>query len=162
MDSGIESLSGRIAPVVAALGLELWGVERARRGGEPLLRVYIDSAAGVTIGDCERVSLQLGAMLDAEEPASGRRALEVSSPGVDRPLFAVWQYRRFEGGEVRLRTRRPVDGRRRFRGTLLGVAPDAVRLDVAGEEMAFRLADVEKANIVGSRPGTRADRAGEA
>lgn len=162
MDSGTESLDARIAPVVAALGLELWGVERARRGGEPMLRVYIDAAAGVTIGDCERVSRQLGAMLDAEEPASGRRALEVSSPGLDRPLFAAWQYRRYRGREVRLRTRRPVDGRRRFRGTLVSVAPDAVGLDVAGEEMAFRLADVEKANIVGSWPGTRVDGATEA
>ena len=103
-----------LEPAVSALGFELVGVEfvSGRRG---LLRLYIDSEDGVTIDDCQAVSHQVSGLLDVEDPIQGQYSLEVSSPGLDRPLFRAADFERFAGHEVSLRLVAPVEGRRKFR-----------------------------------------------
>jgi ribosome maturation factor RimP len=105
-----------LEPVVRGLGYELWGVEFDPRQRHPILRVYIEHPQGITLRDCERVSRQIGSVLDVEDPIPGAYTLEVSSPGLDRPLFTEEQLRRHAGEVVQVRTERKLDDRRRFKG----------------------------------------------
>ncbi|MEI6413756.1 MAG: ribosome maturation factor RimP [Pseudomonadota bacterium] len=115
---------------VAALGCELVGIEwQARPWGYSLLRVYIDKTEGVTVEDCARVSDQLSGILDVENPVPGRYRLEVSSPGLDRPLFELEQVTRFIGQQARLRLERKIDGQRNLVGILKGIEGNAVLLE---------------------------------
>jgi len=141
----ITELSGT---TVQALGLELWGVELLQQGRYSLLRVYIEREEGVTIEDCEKVSRQVSALLDVEDPIAGEYTLEVSSPGVDRPLFSVEQYAKYVGSEVNLKLRRAVDGRRKFKGQIIKVSGDIVGLLVEGTEYDLEHSEIEKASIV--------------
>ncbi len=141
-------LDAIIEPAVAALGYELVGVEFLPQGRHSVLRVYIDSEAGIRVEDCERVSHQISGVLEVEDPISGQYTLEVSSPGLDRPLFKAEHYQRFAGSEVKLRLIRPLDGQRKFRGVLHGMREDAVVIEVEGQEITLPLADIEKANLV--------------
>lgn len=143
-----SQLQELIAPVVENLGLELWGIEYLPQGKHSVLRVYIDSQNGITMEDCERVSRQLSAVLDVEEPVSGHYSLEVSSPGLDRPLFTHQQYQRYCGQLVQVRVRRPINGRRRFVGTLQEASEDSLTLNVEGEVMTVPFAEVDKGNLV--------------
>ena len=136
-----------LAPAVEALGFELWGLEQLSQGRHSLLRIYIDAAPGVDVDDCARVSEQVGAILDVEEPISGDYVLEVSSPGVDRRLFRLDQYASYVGEELDLRLRRPFEGRRKFRGTLRGVEGDEVVLLVDDHEYLLPFGDIEKAQL---------------
>ncbi len=142
-----EKVKALIEPVVTAMGYELVGVEYITQR-RPTLRVYIDVPGGIQVSDCQRVSEQIGALLDVEDPIPGAYDLEVSSPGLDRPLFTPAHFERFAGHRVRIRMRVPIGGRRRFTGTLLGIQGDVVRLREGGEEFALPLADIEKANVV--------------
>lgn len=137
-----------IGTTVQALGLELWGVELLQQGRYSLLRVYIEREEGVTIEDCEKVSRQVSALLDVEDPIAGEYTLEVSSPGVDRPLFSVEQYAKYVGSEVNLKLRRAVDGRRKFKGQIIKVSGDIVGLLVEGTEYDLGHSEIEKASIV--------------
>jgi len=137
-----------VEPVVESLGYELVGVEYLSQGREGLLRVYIDSEDGITVEDCQRVSHQLSGVLDVEDVIHGHYSLEISSPGLDRPLFSAEHFERFAGAEVKLRLDAPLDGRRKFRGTLVGVEDGKVRLLVDGEEMRVPLGSIDKANLV--------------
>jgi len=137
-----------IGTTVKALGLELWGVELLQQGRYSLLRVYIEREEGVTIEDCEKVSRQVSALLDVEDPIAGEYTLEVSSPGVDRPLFSVEQYAKYVGSEVNLKLRRAVDGRRKFKGQIIKVSGDIVGLLVEGTEYDLEHSEIEKASIV--------------
>jgi ribosome maturation factor RimP len=118
------ALEGRIAPLVAGLGCELLGVETRSGGEHGLVRIYIDAPDGITVEDCERVSRQVSALLDVEEPMRGPYTLEVSSPGLDRPLFTPEHYRRFLGQRVKVSLVRLHEGRRHVTG-LLAAADDA-------------------------------------
>jgi ribosome maturation factor RimP len=109
-----------LRPGVESLGYELVGIEYQRGGRRGLLRIYIDAEAGVTVEDCERVSYQVSGVLDVEDPIPDGYTLEVSSPGLDRPLFSPRDYERFRGAAVRVRTRMAVEGRKNFSGTLEG------------------------------------------
>lgn len=130
------------------LGLELWGIEHLMRGRSSLLRIYIDSGQGITIEDCERVSRQVSGILDVEDPLPGEYTLEVSSPGLDRPLFSFEQYQRFVGEVVNLRLRSPIDGRRKFKGVLEKAEADRITLTADGALVNIAFAQIEKANIV--------------
>ncbi|MGI9250509.1 MAG: ribosome maturation factor RimP [Pseudohongiellaceae bacterium] len=161
-------LAELVEPTVNAFGLDLWGVELMTQGGGALLRIYIDAETGVDIEDCERVSRQVSAMFDVEDPIAGEYTLEVSSPGLDRPLFNAEQFARYVGEEVSVRTRTPVDGRRKFRGKILKVemtteakpeleaeaaiaakAEDGkIYLAVDDAEYGLSHSNIEKANIV--------------
>ena len=134
-------------PPVQALGYELVDLE-ARIGGNGLLRVYIDRAEGVGLDDCERVSRQLSAFLDVEAPLPGSYALEVSSPGLDRPLRTADHFERFAGHEAKIRLDVPLEGRRNFKGKLCGVEEAEIVIAVDGQAWRLPLADVASAHLV--------------
>jgi len=146
--SSVEKVTQLIKPTVQALDLELWGVEHASQGKYSVLRIFIEREAGVTIDDCERVSRQVSAIFDVEEPIAGEYTLEVSSPGMDRLLFTPQQFQRYRGEEVSVRMRTPVDGRRKFKGTLTDVVDDIIHIQVDGSDFELPHGDIEKANIV--------------
>lgn len=148
MKKSEATISGLIEPTVNALGLELWGIEHVSQGKFSTLRIYIESDAGITVDDCEKVSRQVSAILDVEDPISGEYTLEVSSPGLDRPLFSLEQFESFAGSEVSVRLRSPLDGRRKFKGIITQVSEGAVCIEVDGETFSLPHAEVEKANIV--------------
>jgi len=144
-----------LAPTVAALGLELWGAEYLPGSGNALLRLYIDvdeasAAQGRVVGieDCEAVSREVSALLDVEDPISGHYTLEVSSPGLDRPLFTAQQFARFAGEAAKLTLRVPQDGRRRVQGKITSVADGAVSLDVDGNALVIEMDNIDKAKLV--------------
>ncbi len=148
MASKRSQLDELLAPAVAALGYEYLGLEY-RQGKGALLRVYIDSPQGVGIEDCERVSHHVSTILDVEDLIPGEYNLEISSPGLDRPLFTLEQCRRFEGREIKVRMQSPIAGRRRFSGTLTAVTDtDIVLLLPEGESVSLSFDDVDKANLV--------------
>lgn len=140
-----ERLFELIEPVVTGLGYELVGVEFD--GGQRVLRVYIDSESGITLDDCSRVSYQLGAVLDVEDPIPGRYQLEISSPGLDRPLFTLAHFERFKGEMARLQLARLVEGRRRFKARLLGVDGDCVVLQDGDATFRIPFESIEKARL---------------
>lgn len=107
--------------VIEPLGYELVGVEHVAGRRDAIVRVFIDQEAGITVDDCALVSHQLSAQLDIDDPIPGQYALEVSSPGLDRPLFTIEQLRRFEGQRARVRLSEKQNGRRNFEGVLSGV-----------------------------------------
>ncbi|MGB2054932.1 MAG: ribosome maturation factor RimP [Porticoccaceae bacterium] len=138
-----------LQPVVEALGCELWGLELQSGGKTKLLRIYIDRAEeGVGIEDCERVSRQSSAVLDVEDAINGEYILEVSSPGMDRPLYELSQYEQFIGEDISLRLRFPYEGRRNFKGRLTGVDGDEIIVVATDHEFLFPVEGIEKANVV--------------
>jgi ribosome maturation factor RimP len=151
-------ISRLLAPTVESLGLELLGVEYLPSAGSAVLRLYIDvqddgTGRHVGIEDCEAVSREVSAQLDVEDPISSNYTLEVSSPGVDRPLFGAAQFARFVGEQVKVTLKFPQDGRRRFQGRILKVEEETVHVEVeaAGglmQEIAFGIGNVEKARLV--------------
>lgn len=148
MQRNVQQINEMLRPVVTAMGYELVGVE-LRTGRPSLLRVYIDHAEGITVDDCERVSHQVGGLLDVEEPIGGDYTLEVSSPGLDRPLFEADHYRRFAGERVRLKLALPLDGRRKFSGLLRGLDDaEQVMLDTTQGEIAIPLTQIESARLI--------------
>lgn len=148
MNSSEVLITELIGTTVQALGLELWGVELLQQGRYSLLRVYIEREEGVTIEDCEKVSRQVSALLDVEDPIAGEYTLEVSSPGMDRPLFSIEHYLKYVGSEVDLKLRRPINGRRKFKGQIIKVSGDIVGLLVEGTEYDLEHSEIEKASIV--------------
>ena len=135
-------------PVVAALGCDLWGIEYQTQGRRALLRVYIDKAEGIGVEDCERVSRQVSSVLDVEDPIHVEYTLEVSSPGMDRPLFKLSQFVASVGEHVAVRLRQPFEGRRRFSGLLKGIENEEIVLEVDNEEYVLPYELIDKANIV--------------
>ena len=138
-----------LQPVVEALGCQLWGLDLQAGGKTKLLRIYIDRAEdGIGIEDCEKVSRQSSAILDVEEAINGEYILEVSSPGMDRPLYELDHYQQFIGEDISLRLRFPYEGRRNFKGRLTAVDGDEVVVVVADTEFLFPVEGIEKANVV--------------
>ncbi|MEQ8230356.1 MAG: ribosome maturation factor RimP [Gammaproteobacteria bacterium] len=143
-----DRLQALLEPTITGLGYELLGIERARHGESQLLRLYIDQPEGITVEDCERVSRQVGDVLEAERALRDDYTLEVSSPGLDRPLFTLEQHRRFLGEQVQLRLRNLVDGRRRLVGRLREVNADALVLEVDGAGFTVPYDEVERSRLV--------------
>jgi ribosome maturation factor RimP len=141
-------LTGLLRPLIEELGYELVGLEQSSNPKNPALVVYIDRPEGIAIEDCERVSREVAALLDVEDPISGHYNLEVSSPGLDRPLFTADHYRQFVGEEARVTMYAPVDGRRKFRGEILGCDDESVRLRQDGEEVVLDISNIAKARLV--------------
>jgi ribosome maturation factor RimP len=145
-----KELQKLLAPVVTALGYELVGVERLPQGGhQALLRVYIDHPEGISLSDCERVSYQVSGVLDVQDPISGHYTLEVSSPGLERPLFTLDHFIRFVGHKVRVRLTQPLNARRNFTGLLQRVL-DRNMIVVVCEETEYSLPydQIDKAHLV--------------
>lgn len=149
MGRATDKLTSLIESAVTALGYELVGVEQLSQGRHSIVRVYIDSASGITLDDCERVSHQVSGVLEVEDPIRGQYNLEISSPGLDRPLFTLAHFQRFIGQEVKLRLHVPVNGRRKLVGTIAGVEDETISLqDREGGVFEIELGDIDKANLV--------------
>lgn len=143
-----ERLTEMFEPVATALGCELWGVEYMAQGRRALLRVYIEKEGGIGVDDCEKVSRQVSSVLDVEDPIQSEYTLEVSSPGMDRPLFKLEQFESNVGETIAVRLRLPFEGRRKFTGLLKGIENDEIVLEVDNEEYVLPYELVDKANIV--------------
>lgn len=148
MSSKLEQLQAMLAPVVEALGYECWGVEFISQGRHSLLRVYIDHTNGIQVDDCEKVSRQVSGVLDVEDPISSEYTLEVSSPGMDRPLFTLEQFAKHAGEQVKIKLRSPFEGRRNFQGLLKGVEEQDVIVQADEHEYLLPVDSIEKANII--------------
>jgi len=148
VSSKLEQLQAMLAPVVEALGYECWGVEFISQGRHSLLRVYIDHANGIQVDDCEKVSRQVSGVLDVEDPISSEYTLEVSSPGMDRPLFTLEQFAKHAGEQVKIKLRSPFEGRRNFQGLLKGVEEQDVIVQADEHEYLLPVDSIEKANII--------------
>ncbi|MCG6659539.1 ribosome maturation factor RimP [Halomonas campisalis] len=142
------ALYALIEPVVTAMGFELWGIEYHSQGKHSQLVIYIDHADGVSVDHCADISRQVSAVLDVEDPISGEYRLEVSSPGLDRPLYTLDHFARYRGHQVALRLRTPFDGRRKFQGLLAGIEGDEVLLQLDGEEYCFPIESIDQARVV--------------
>ncbi len=147
MASKQELLQEMIAPIITSLGCELWGLEYLTQGRYTTLRIFIDAPNGVSLEDCEKVSRQVSAVMDVEDPIQGEYTLEVSSPGMDRPLYTFAHYARYVGEIVNLRLRMARDGRRRFKGEILKAENNEVLIAVEGKEYLFAVDAIDKANI---------------
>jgi ribosome maturation factor RimP len=150
MQGKAEQIQALLAPTIASLGLELLGVEFVPSGHSALLRLYIDAPGRmVGIEDCEAASREVSATLDVEDPIESEYTLEVSSPGVDRPLFTVAQFARFLGEQAKVQLRLPQDGRRRMAGRIVAAADGRVTLDVEGlGQLSVAMDNIEKARLV--------------
>src|SRR5262249_3768044 len=136
-----------LAPVVAGLGYQLWELEYQPRSGGGLLRVYIDSANGISLDDCEKVSRAVSETLDAADPIPGRYTLEVSSPGLDRVLRTREHFERFAGERVRLEMMQPVDGRKRFSVRLKAGGTSDITLELDGGTVRLPIDDIHRARL---------------
>ena len=136
-----------LEPTVEALGFELWGVEYLSQGRHSVLRVYIDAENGITVEDCAKVSVQVGGVLDVEDPITGEYTLEVSSPGMDRLLFELEQFPAYVGEIVELRLRSPFEGRRKFKGILKGIEGEDVVIQVDDHEYLLPHSAIDKARV---------------
>jgi ribosome maturation factor RimP len=142
-----EDLIGLLEPTVNALGYELIDLD-FRSGGGGLVRLFIDKDPAVTLEDCEHVSRQVGDLLDVEDPLPGGYVLEVSSPGLDRRLRTPAHFAAVIGAEVRVDLKRAIEGRRKFRGTLIEADANAIEMDVDGTKWQLPLAEVSVARLV--------------
>jgi len=137
-----------LEPVVTGMGYELVEIEYNPGSRHGLLRLYIDHEDGIVLDDCTEVSHQVSALLDVEDPIHGRYSLEVSSPGMDRPLRGIKDYERFTGEIVKIKTGMAIDGRRNFKGRLCGVEGDEINIECDGQQFYLPLASIEKARLV--------------
>ncbi len=186
MTDKATEISRMLAPTVASLGVELLGIEYLPAPGSALVRLYIDVPAAelgdasgvdddglprsVSIDDCQAVSREVSAQLDVEDPIAGNYTLEVSSPGLDRPLFTLQHYTRFLGETAKVTLRLPQDGRRRLTGVITRVDEDGVLFRVEDTEFLVAADNIDKARLVpdwaalglapvkpGSKPGAKSD-----
>lgn len=145
-----QQLETLLEPVVSSMAYEFVGMEFISQGRHSILRIYIDAENGVSVEDCAKVSHQLSAVLDVEDPIAGEYSLEVSSPGLDRPLFRLSHYEQFIGSEVKFRTLRPQleNGQRKFKGTINAVKNDNVIFIVDNETLSVPFTNIDKANLI--------------
>ncbi|MCC5825411.1 ribosome maturation factor RimP [Alkalimonas sp.] len=143
-----QQLIELLAPTVSAAGFELLGIEVLRAGKHSTVRLYIDHPDGVTVEHCANISREVGAILDVEDPISHEYMLEVSSPGLDRPLFTPEHFARAVGEKVDVKLAIPQDGRRKFKGILQAIEQDMLVIEIDGKQFRLLMDNVEKANIV--------------
>jgi ribosome maturation factor RimP len=143
-----EKLNEIVESVVTSMGYEFVGAEFHRNSKNSLLRIFIDQEDGITLDDCSSVSHQISGVLDVEDPIAGNYTLEVSSPGLDRPLFTADQFARFAGNKVKIKLLAPKAGRRKFTGTLKGIDGDEVVLTQSDGEVRMKISDIDQARLV--------------
>lgn len=145
-----DQIAKLVEPMLTHEGYELVEVEISGSGPRTILRLFIDKAGGVTIDDCATVSEGVDAILDVEDPFESSYTLEVSSPGLDRPLRKKADFEKYTGRKVRVKTYGPIEGygeRKVFPGLLLGIEHDLVRVNVDGTEFRVPLESIAKANL---------------
>ena len=147
MSRRTAELSEMLEPAITALGYTLWGIEYVPRGKHSLLRVYLDKEGGIDIEDCAQASRQISSILDVEDPISGEYTLEVSSPGIDRVLFNLDQFREYLGWHVQLRLTENFENKRKFAGQLKAIVQNEIVLIIGDEEYTIPYELIEKANL---------------
>ncbi len=149
MTDKIAQITTLLSPSIESLGLALWGIEYAPSRGRSLLRIYIDAPGRlVGIEDCERASREVSALLDVHDPISGEYTLEVSSPGIDRPLFQPCHYAQHVGEVVKATLRLQQEGRRRLQGRIEACTDAELTLLVEDASVAVSFENIEKARLV--------------
>ncbi|MCK5325531.1 MAG: ribosome maturation factor RimP [Woeseiaceae bacterium] len=143
-----DELTELLEPGIARLGYELSDLELKIGGKHGILRVFIDKPEGIGLEDCEKVSLAVSALLDVEDPLPVHYDLEVSSPGLDRKLTKIEHFQRFEGETVKVQMRFPIEGRRRFRGTLVSTDDENIVVEVDGVSHTLPVATIDTARLV--------------
>ena len=144
-----DKLTRLVASAVEALGIELVGIEYLAQGAHSVLRVFIDSEQGITLDDCSKVSHQISGVLEVEDPIRGKYSLEVSSPGLDRPLFTLAHFERFIGQDVKLRLRQPLNGQRKFKGVISAVENGQIQIALdENQALELEIDEIEKANLI--------------
>lgn len=143
-----QNLQEMLQDAVEDLGCELWGIECQRAGRFMTVRLFIDKEGGVTVDDCADVSRQVSAILDVEDPIADKYNLEVSSPGLDRPLFTLPQFERYIGQDIAVHLRIPVMERRKWQGKLERIEKDMITLIVDDQEQILVFGNIQKANVV--------------
>lgn len=144
----VDELTTLLEPVVTGLGYVFWGLEYLARGKHSLLRVYIDHEDGITVDDCAKVSHQVSAVMDVEDPISQNYTLEVSSPGMDRPLFTLEQFALYIGEWVDVRLRAAFEGRRKFKGVLTAIEDGDLCITLDGSDYLLPIESIETARLV--------------
>ena len=142
-----DEMAKLLEPTVEGLGYELSDLQAKIGGQNGLLRLFIDKADGVSLEDCEKVSLAVSALLDVEDPLPGQYNLEVSSPGADRTLTKLAHFERFTGETVKVQMRFPIEGRRRFRGKLVSADEENIVVEVDGDSHTLARATIETARL---------------
>ncbi len=143
-----DEIQALLEPSIERLGYELTDLEVRLSGSGGLLRLTIDSPDGVDLDDCEKVSHAVSALLDVEDPVPGNYNLEVSSPGMDRKLTKSQHFQRFAGETLKVTMRFPIEGRRRFRGTLVSSDDENIVVEVDGESHSLPLSMIDTARLV--------------
>jgi ribosome maturation factor RimP len=144
----VQKLNELLQPLVEDLGYEFVGLEYNSNPKHSVLRIYIDNEDGVGISDCETVSRETAALLDVKDPIKSHYNLEVSSPGLDRPLFTLAHYIEFKGREVKINLFAPLEGRRKFQGLILDASDTGVNVDQDGTDVALEFSNIAKARLV--------------
>ncbi len=153
-DAGSDQLRELLAPICIDAGYELVEVELVQSQNGAVLRVFIDYPEGaektISFDECTSLSREVSAVLDVEDPIASAYELEVSSPGLDRPLRSAAHFRRFLGSEAKVLLQDGLDGRRKFKGTLVSVSDDdtTVTIDVDDTHFALPLADLTSARLI--------------
>jgi ribosome maturation factor RimP len=142
-----DTLAALLRPVVEELGYTLWDLEYSPGRGSGFVRLYIDADAGIALDDCERVSRAVSELLDAADPVPGQYTLEVSSPGLERPLRTAAHFAPYVGEAVFIEMAHPLEGRRRFKGPLLAAGPETVEVEVEGQRHVLPIAGIRKAHL---------------
>jgi ribosome maturation factor RimP len=145
----LKALQEMLQPVVESMDCQLWGIDLISQGKHSVLRVYIDKENdGINVDDCAAVSHQISGVLDVEDPIAGEYTLEVSSPGMDRPLYTLEQFEQFKGHKVGIKLRLAFEGRRNFKGMLNGVEGDDILLVVDEDEFLLPIDLIDRAQVI--------------
>ncbi len=143
-----QKLTELLKPAVEETGKTLLGIEYLSAGNNSVLRLFIDHENGINVDDCAEVSRQVGALLDVEDPISSEYSLEVSSPGVDRPLFELAHFQEVIGETVNVKLSMPLNGRRKFKGPLVAIENDTLIVEVDSIDYELAISNVDKANLI--------------
>jgi ribosome maturation factor RimP len=144
----VDKLNEMLRPSVEALGFEFVGVEYVGQGKHSVLRIYIDHENGINVDDCASVSHQVSGILEVEDPITSQYSLEVSSPGMERPLFTLEHFSAYVGKLVNIKCHVGVDGRRKFKGELVAIKDEMLTVVVDGQDFNIDFQDIDKANLV--------------
>jgi ribosome maturation factor RimP len=143
-----QKLTELLRPAVEETGKGLLGIEFLSAGNHSVLRLFIEHENGINVDDCAEVSRQVSAILDVEDPISTEYSLEVSSPGLDRPLFELAHFQAVIGETINVKLSMPLNGRRKFKGKLEAIENDTLIVTVDGEDYELVMSNVDKANLI--------------
>ncbi len=144
----VARVNDLLEPLFSAEGMELVYVEYQREAGGRTLRLFIDRPGGVTLDDCIYISRQSNDLLDVYLEDTGPYRLEVSSPGLNRPLAKKTDFEKFKGNRIQVRTHRPIDGKNKFKGILLGISEDLVNLSINDQTVTIPHEEIKMARLI--------------